>query len=212
VKLVDALHYSLGTSHYGTRYTFGSAFTKQKRRLEEIEHRVANDPERQRQSADAARHQRDVDTWALVLAVFPEDLRPRILDVLKSNRGDVHSKHLALSRLFWLIYHGEWQPTPFPRALAEVYLDDPKALAWSKCQACGLPLPRRWGFWVEAGTGGWWQAPLRYFDRCPACGGEVGNWSQHDVSRPCPWLPAVPNEKYHFQDDCPATPHVEALP
>ena len=168
-----------------------------------MEYRVANDPAKLQQRGDEERREREVQTWAKLLSCFPKPYHERILVLMREHRRDLCTAHPALSRLYYMIWHQEWEPQPFPESLAEVYVEDAKALAWRKCKECGVPLPVRQGYWTKEGVSGFWCAPMRYFANCPGCGGEIVNWYQGRPVERHNYLPLVPNERFHFHDECP---------
>jgi len=168
-----------------------------------MEDRVANDPAKLQQRGDEERREREVQTWAKLLSCFPKPYHERILVLVREHRRNLCTAHPALSRLYFMIWHQEWEPQPFPEPLAQVYVEDKQALAWRKCQNCGLPLPVKYGYWTRPGVKGWWYDRLRYFDQCPGCGGEIVNWSRYQAEQGRSSFPARPNEQFRFQEDNP---------
>ena len=101
------------------------------------------------------------------------------------------------------LYNETWEGQPVPLEVAEVYFNDPKATPWLRCSKCQLLLPTRRGFWHNTQTGGWWQSKMRYFEKCPGCGGKIVPRGQ-DLS----WIenspfPVRPVPPWEFLDDSP---------
>ena len=68
-----------------------------------------------------------------------------------------HWSGLTIALLSRVLDHvQEDRPLAFPAAVAQVYVDDPSAGDAAACLECRYKLP------------------LRYFERCPLCGGPVG--------------------------------------
>ena len=67
------------------------------------------------------------------------------------------------------VYHAlsrVWDgPLALPRAVAQVYLDDPDTLPIHRCEACGYRIP------TYAGPGS--EQREVYFTECPLCGGRI---------------------------------------
>jgi hypothetical protein len=128
---------------------------------------LAQEVRRPQQRAEE-RHQEWLDNILKLFAVFPEARHEELLALLGSDRWEGS----ALAELLNWITTGSWQPVPIPPAAADVFLTDPWAKPKARCGSCGTFLPLRWGIWTNGDTGQSWQAPLKYFRRCP-CGGVI---------------------------------------
>jgi hypothetical protein len=126
---------------------------------------------------------------------FPPQLRRRFLDALRDCGGDL-SNHRALHGLYCSIWHCNWEPAPIPEGVALIFLDDPHVGSGRKCLSCALPLPEKHGHFIERATGKRVYSALRYFDTCPACGGDVASW----MPLPTKGLPPMPNDDYDFEE------------
>jgi hypothetical protein len=151
---------------------------------------------------EAAPTQAQQHHHALLLALvssFPPVLRRRCADALVAH-GKAPWGHPALFGLTCSLSQGIWQPAPLPQELARVYLDDPLAAPGRRCTGCQLPLPERWGLFLERATGKKIYGPLHYFRACPGCGGTA-------IASAVPWgddpawasLPPVPDGVYDFR-------------
>ena len=87
------------------------------------------------------------------------------------------------------------------------YLDDPYASPGRQCLTCQLPLPERWGHFVERATGKRTYGPLRYFATCPGCGGTAIKLS-FVAGTEAEWakFPLRPDERYDFKEQSDFSP------
>jgi hypothetical protein len=87
----------------------------------------------------------------------------------ESNREPRALSHLAQAALS-IICAIESGPAALPPQVAQVYIEDPKALPIQDCEDCGYLVPATAPAWSAAG-----HRPGRsYFERCPLCGGKTG--------------------------------------
>jgi hypothetical protein len=160
---------------------------------------IAQDPVRLLEQAAERRRERDLEELSQLLAAFPKECLPRVLERLKvrvSAFDGIHELRICLG-------NGTWKAQPIPFEVAEVYLDEPKATPWLRCIQCQLLLPKRSGFWHNTQTGGWWQSYLYFFEACPGCGGEIVNRGTGAPLYRSPDFPLRPVPPWEFLDDSP---------
>ncbi len=108
------------------------------------------------------------------LAWVDPDQQPAVRAVLH----DIHDTGYGLFSWLSELADGDRLPVRVPRAVVDVYLQDPEAMPLHDCEDCGLLVPvrseRQYGMSVE---------PARfYFNVCPVCSGRVGwyaYWTKH---------------------------------
>lgn len=140
-------------------------------RVRALESQLQNDPEYLAEQRTLQREVKRRQELLEFIRLFPRACRK---SVLLQQLDDSE----ALIQLFSCMLSRQWSSLPIPLEVAQVYLEDPKASPYQRCLECGLLLPLRWGIWRNTITKVWWQAPLRYFALCPACGGAIG--SRHE--------------------------------
>lgn len=161
-------------------------------RVRVLESLVLNDPE---YVTEQNAIQREVDRRQELLEfirLIPRACRKSVLMQFQSNDG--------LRQVFSCMQSRHWPAVPIPLEVIQVYLDDPKASPYQRCIQCHLLLPIRWGIWRNSITKLWWQAPIRYFTLCPACGGTIG--SRHE-GKPYiyPYVPVRVEPPWEFYED-----------
>jgi hypothetical protein len=114
----------------------------------------------------APEHARLASAW--LRALLADEDRDTEADRLGCAAWDVVEHHLR-----------DGEPLALPPEVAEVYLADREALAIHDCEDCGYRVPIRCGEQsVVNGRVVPVKSAVRYFERCPLCGGRTG-YSAH---------------------------------
>jgi hypothetical protein len=106
-------------------------------------------------------------TWQALIPTMDPQHVAIVLDVFAGE--DWVRERTGRSNLALTVYHvlsRVWDgPLALPKAVADVYLNDPDTLPIHKCEACGYRIPTHIGSGAE-------QREV-YFAECPLCGGRI---------------------------------------
>lgn len=166
-------------------------------RLATLERLLACDRSRLREQAAQQRQERWHQGMLRLVEAFPSSTHEQLVECL-STEG-----YQGLRTLVSYVMNGVWQGQSFPLEVASIYLHEPQATPGLRCLSCHLLLPYRRGFWRNTTTRQWWQAPLTYFETCPACQGRIGYALNDDPFSRSAWLPVRPAPPWEFLDELP---------
>ncbi|HQR43884.1 MAG TPA: hypothetical protein PLX97_14415 [Gemmatales bacterium] len=178
------------------------ALASRQRRLTELEQLYAQDPVRLEEESALYRVEKERAVTLKLMECFPKECRSLVVKRLARPEPRIDGLHDLKSCLA----NGTWEGQPVPFEVAEVYLQDPKAIPWLQCSQCQLLLPKRAGFWHNTENGAWWQSCMRYFAHCPGCQGEIvprGEDRSWHAQSPFPLRPEPP---WEFLDEPPSQP------
>ncbi|MGC3971108.1 MAG: hypothetical protein QM775_28360 [Pirellulales bacterium] len=159
----------------------------------------SKDPELLAEEAAQQRWERDLAAWKQLIQAFPKKYFSKLLKRMADDDAPLD----GIQQLQICIYNETWIPQPVPPEVAEVYVNEPKAVPWLRCQDCQLLLPVRSGFWRNTQSGHWCQGNQRYFADCPACHGEIAPRGQNLSFEYWRWQPLRPTELWEFLDEAP---------
>lgn len=161
-------------------------------RVRVLESLVQHDPEYHAEQRALQRAIEERQKLLDFIRLIPRSCRKTVLRQLRSNDG--------LKQVFRCMQTRLWPHVPIPLEVVQVYIEDEKASPYQRCIECQLLLPIRWGIWRNTVTQHWWQAPLRYFAACPACGGVIG--SRHEGKPYCyPYIPYQVEPPWEFLEE-----------
>jgi hypothetical protein len=150
------------------------------------------------------RYQESLDAAARLFEAIPASRREAAAKLLGAHMRPcadlllpcVEIDNPGLNDLLGRICNKSWDPVAMPEALVDCYLNEAKLLPTLLCGACGLLLPKVWGFWVrDEKPDDWWQGPWVPFPDCPGCGEKV-----YDAGDGA-FLPLAATPGWHFRSD-----------
>lgn len=161
------------------------------RQIQYLERELHHDPDYRAEQQAIQRVAEQRKQLAQFLLLFPKSCRKAVLLQLDNDSG--------LRQVFYCFQSRRWPLVPIPLEVAQIYLQELNAVPFQRCTQCHLLLPIRWGIWLNTTTQCWWQAPVRYFAACPACGGSIGS---REEGKPYnyPYVPLRVEPPWKFQD------------